>query len=55
MARSSIIPSKIYSKQPFNQSSGSTISTRGKDINPDTSNVISNWNSSKLFLERSKI
>ena len=47
MSHSSTVPSKINLEQSTDQLSGSTTLTRGKDNNPDTSNVISDWNSSK--------
>ena len=50
MARSSTVP-KIDSKQSSDQSSGSTTSTEGKNNNPGTTNVIFDWNSSKLFFK----
>ena len=55
MVHGSSVPYKINSKQSSNQLISSTTSTRGKDNNPDTFNVISNWNSSKLFLQRQKV
>ena len=55
MARSSTVLSNIDSKQSSIQSSGSTTLTRGQDSNPDDSNTISHWNSSKLLLHRPKV